>query len=80
MEAIGYAALDLTSVSFNNWHVHGCGDGSTESMLPDILDMMRSGKYDLPSLVTHQFGLEQINEAIQLAANPNEAQKVCIAF
>ena len=74
------ASLDLTAVSFNNWHVHGCGDGPTEAMLPDILAMMRSGKHDLASLVTHEFHVEQINEAIELAANPNEAQKVCIAF
>jgi threonine dehydrogenase-like Zn-dependent dehydrogenase len=47
---------------------------------PEILEMMRSGKYDLESLVTHEFPVDQINEAITLAANPNEAQKVCISF
>ncbi|HEX7854352.1 MAG TPA: zinc-binding dehydrogenase [Sphingobium sp.] len=74
------AQFDWTQVSFNNWHIHGCGEGDTEALLPEILEMMRSGKYDLPSLVTHEFPVEQINEAITLASNPNAAQKVCIAF
>jgi threonine dehydrogenase-like Zn-dependent dehydrogenase len=74
------AALDWTQVSFNNWHIHGCGDGATEDLLPEILAMMRSGKYDLASLVTHEFPVDRIEDAIRLAANPHEAQKVCISF
>ena len=34
-------AIDLAAVAFNNWHIHGCSDGATEEMWPDILDMMR---------------------------------------
>lgn len=74
------ATLNFTEVAFNNWHIHGCGTGATEDLLPEILAMMRSGKYDLASLVTHEFPLERIEDAIRLAANPNEAQKVCISF
>ena len=74
------APLNWTAVSFNNWHIHGCGQGDTESLVPDILAMMRSGKYDLASLVTHEFPVEQINEALTLAAKPDQAQKVCISF
>ncbi len=73
-------ALDLTAVSFNNWHIHGCGDGATEDFLPEILAMMRSGRFDLSSLVTHEFPIEQINEALALAGRADEAQKVCISF
>lgn len=46
----------------------------------DIVDMMRSGKYDLSSLVTHEYSIDQIEDAIRKAANPHEAQKVCISF
>jgi len=74
------APLDWTQVSFNNWHILCCGDGATEELLPEILAMMRSGKHDLSSLVTHEFNVEQIEAAISLAANPHEAQKVCISF
>lgn len=74
------APLDFTQVNFNNWHIHGCGDAATEELWPEILEMMRSGKYDLQSLVTHEFPVDQINEALALAGNPEEAQKVCISF
>jgi threonine dehydrogenase-like Zn-dependent dehydrogenase len=73
-------AIDLAAVAFNNWHIHGCGDGATEDFHADILAMMRSGRFDLPSLVTHEFPLEQINEALVQAGKPDEAQKVCISF
>jgi 2-desacetyl-2-hydroxyethyl bacteriochlorophyllide A dehydrogenase len=74
------AAINWTAVSFNNWHIHGCGEGATEDLLPEIMAMMKSGKYDLPSLVTHEFNVNEINAAITLAAKPDEAQKVCISF
>lgn len=73
-------ALDLAQVAFNNWHIHGCGDGSTESLWPEILDMMRSGRFDLPALVTHEFPIDRITEALEQAGRANEAQKVCISF
>ena len=72
--------LDLTAVSFNNWHIHGCGEVDTEAMAGEITDMMRSGRYDLSSLVTHEFPIDQINEALTVAGNAQEAQKVCISF
>jgi threonine dehydrogenase-like Zn-dependent dehydrogenase len=72
--------LDLAAVAFNNWHIHGCGDGPTEDYHADILAMMRWGRFDLPRLVTHEFDLGQINEALVQAGKPDEAQKVCITF
>jgi threonine dehydrogenase-like Zn-dependent dehydrogenase len=73
-------ALDLAAVAFNNWHIHGCGDGATEDFLSDILAMMRSGRFDLPALVTHEFPIERITEALEQAGKADEAQKVCVSF
>jgi 2-desacetyl-2-hydroxyethyl bacteriochlorophyllide A dehydrogenase len=72
--------LDLTAVAFNNWHIHGCGDGPTEDYHADILAMMRSGRFDLASLVTHEFPIERIAEALDQACKADEAQKVCVRF
>ena len=72
--------MDLAQLAFNNWHIHGCGDASTEELAVDILAMMRSGRFDLPSLVTHEFPIERITEALEQAGRPDEAQKVCITF
>lgn len=74
------APINWTQVSFSNWHIHGCGEESTEALHPEILDMMRSRRHDLSSLVTHEFDVDQINEALTLASNPSQAQKVCISF
>jgi 2-desacetyl-2-hydroxyethyl bacteriochlorophyllide A dehydrogenase len=74
------AAINWTQVCFNNWHIHGTGEGANEELLPEIVAMMKSGKYDLASLVTHEFPVERIEEAITLAAQPDRAQKVCISF
>jgi Zn-dependent alcohol dehydrogenase len=42
--------------------------------------MMKSGKYNLSSLVTHEYKVERINEALVMGGSANEAQKVCISF
>lgn len=73
-------AMDLAQVCFNNWHIHGCGDAPTEALAEDILPMMRSGQFDLPALVTHEFPIDRITEALEQAGRPEEAQKVCISF
>jgi 2-desacetyl-2-hydroxyethyl bacteriochlorophyllide A dehydrogenase len=72
--------LDLVNVCYSNWQIKGCGDTAIEDAIPDILAMMKSGRYDLSPLVTHEYGVEQIADALVMGANAGEAQKVCIAF
>jgi hypothetical protein len=72
--------MDLTKVCFSNWHIHGCGDGETEELTPEILEMMRARRDELCSLVTHEFKVDHINEALTIAGDPHHAQKVCISF
>jgi len=72
--------LDLAMLCFANWHVGGCGNYPTEEAMVDILDMMRSGNYDLSSLVTHEYPVDRIEEALVMGADTTQAQKVCIAF
>ena len=73
-------AIDLLKVCYSNWHIGGCGNIAIEDAMVDILEMMRSGTYDLSSLVTHEYNVEQISEALVMGANAREAQKVCISF
>lgn len=74
------AELDLVQVCYSNWRIMGCGALPIEEAMVDILEMMKSGRYDLASLVTHEFKVEQIAEALVMGANAAEAQKVCITF
>jgi 2-desacetyl-2-hydroxyethyl bacteriochlorophyllide A dehydrogenase len=72
--------LDLVEVCYSNWRIGGCGNIPIENAMVDILEMMKSGRYDLPSLVTHEFKVDQIADALAMGANAAEAQKVCISF
>jgi threonine dehydrogenase-like Zn-dependent dehydrogenase len=73
-------ALDLLAVCYSNWRIKGCGNVAIEEAVPIILEMMKSGRFDLSSLVTHEYGVERIADALVMGANAGEAQKVCIAF
>ena len=73
-------AMDLVQVCYGNLQIGGCGTLPIEEAMVDILAMMRSGKYGLASLVTHEYPVERISDALVMGANANEAQKVCISF
>lgn len=73
-------AWNLRHLSLMNWRVTGCGGISIQDAFVDILAMMRSGKYDLSSLVTHEYKVDQIADALVMGANAADAQKVCISF
>jgi threonine dehydrogenase-like Zn-dependent dehydrogenase len=61
--------FDFLPVTFNNWHISGSGSGTYEELAPEVLAMMQSGKFDLSPLVSHQFKLDDIIEAIKIAGN-----------
>jgi threonine dehydrogenase-like Zn-dependent dehydrogenase len=74
------ASLELVNLCYANWRIIGCGSAPIEDAMVDILAMMRSKRYDLSSLVTHEFKVDQIEEALLLGRRADEAQKVCISF
>ena len=73
-------ALDLLGVCYGNWHIGGCGNVSIEDAIVDIQAMMTSGRFDLGTLVTHEYPVDEIAVALEMGGNAREAQKVCIAF
>ena len=73
-------ALDLVNLCYCNWKIIGCGNLPIEDAMPDILDVMRSQTYDLASLVTHEYKVDQIADALVMGSVAAEAQKVCISF
>jgi threonine dehydrogenase-like Zn-dependent dehydrogenase len=72
--------LNLMQVCYSNWHINGCGSLPIEEAVDDIVQMMKSGAYDLSSLVTHVYKVDQIADALVMGGNAKEAQKVCISF
>lgn len=73
-------SLDLLPVCYGNLRIGGCGNIAIEDALPEILAMMKSGRFDIASLITHEYGVEQIADALVKGSMANEAQKVCVAF
>jgi threonine dehydrogenase-like Zn-dependent dehydrogenase len=73
-------SIDLLRVCYGNWKITGCGNTPIEAAMSDILEMMRSQKYDLASLVTHEYKVDQIVDALVMGSVTGEAQKVCISF
>ncbi|MGI9952702.1 zinc-binding dehydrogenase [Moorellaceae bacterium AZ2] len=72
--------INLVSLCYNNWHIHGCGNIPLEEAAVEVLEMMQSGHFDISNLVTHEYRLDQISEALKKAANPKESLKVCISY
>jgi threonine dehydrogenase-like Zn-dependent dehydrogenase len=72
--------LDFLGVCYCNWHIGGCGSMPIEAAILDIIPMMKSGRWDLGSLVTHEYNIEAIGEALVMGGNAGEAQKVCVSF
>jgi threonine dehydrogenase-like Zn-dependent dehydrogenase len=72
--------FDLVKVCYSNWKVIGAGGTPIEIAMEDILAMMRSNKYDLESLITHEYKVDQIVDALVMGSITSEAQKVCVSF
>ena len=52
--------------------------GCIAGRLGDALELMRAGKINTQPLITHQFPLDEITEAFEMQARPEEAVKVVI--
>ena len=46
----------------------------------EIFAMMQSGRWNIPSPITHQFPLRDIETALRTAAEPGSAWNVVIEF
>jgi threonine dehydrogenase-like Zn-dependent dehydrogenase len=65
---------------YGNWVISGCGSGSYVNHAPEVLRMMESSEFDLTNLISHQYSQEDIIDALEMAGNPQEAQKVIITY
>jgi threonine dehydrogenase-like Zn-dependent dehydrogenase len=74
------ATVDMMRVTYNNWKISGSGGVSIFDAAKDILSVMKSGTYNLEALVTHEYPLEKIGEALVMGKNSKEAQKVIISY
>lgn len=71
--------LDLLHVTYSQKSIIGSGGYMPEDV-EDVMKIMASGKWNLESIITHEFPLEQIAEAIRTASDPTRALNVTIKF
>lgn len=71
--------VDLLHLTYSQKSIIGSGGYFPEDVR-DVMAMMASGRWDLESLITHEFPLAEIERAIQTAADPGLALNVTIRF
>lgn len=71
--------LDLLHLTYSQKSIIGSGGYMPEDVR-DVMCMMESGRWNLESVVTHEFPIEQIEKAIQTAADTNHSFNVTIRF
>ncbi|WP_313184464.1 zinc-dependent alcohol dehydrogenase [Lacrimispora sp.] len=75
----GKRPVDILSMTYAQQALIGSGGYMPEDVR-DVMVMMESGKYDLESIITHEFALKDISEAIRTAGKVHEALNVVIKF
>ena len=72
-------SLDLLHLTFAQKSIIGSGGYMPEDVR-DVMNIMESGRWDLESMITHEFPLDQIETAIKTAADTEHALNVTINF
>lgn len=71
--------LDLLHMTYAQKSIIGSGGYFPEDVR-DVMAIMASGKWNLESIITQEFPLEKISEAIRTALDPDRAFNVTIRF
>ena len=48
--------------------------------MKDVMEMMKSGKWDLNQIITHEFSLDKMEKVIRTAGDVNHSLNVVIKF
>lgn len=71
--------VDLLHMTYAQKSIIGSGGYMPEDVR-DVMEIFASGKWDLESIITHEFALEQVGDAIRTAADAERAFNVTIKF
>lgn len=71
--------IDVLGLTFGQKSLTGSG-GYTPQDVKDVLNIMKSGKWNIEKLITHEYKLEELSRAIEKASRVDEALNVIIKF
>lgn len=71
--------LDLLHLTYSQKTIIGTGGYMQEDVF-DVFNIMKSGKWNIEKIITHEFKLDDISKALQCATDTNSALNVIIVF
>lgn len=71
--------VDMLGLTFGQKSLTGSG-GYTPEDVSDVMEIMKSGKWEIEKIITHEYAWEQLREAIEKAGDPKSALNVIIHF
>ncbi|NCB92448.1 MAG: theronine dehydrogenase [Clostridia bacterium] len=75
----GMRSVDVLAMTFGQHALIGSG-GYTPEDVRDIMNIMESGKWDIESIITHEFSQDRLAEAIEMASDTEHALNVVIKY
>lgn len=75
----GKRPVDILSMTFAQHALIGSGGYFPEDVR-DVMKIMESGKWDIESIITHEYPWEELPQAIEKAAQVNEALNIVIRY
>lgn len=75
----GKRPVDVLAMTYSQHALIGSGGYFPEDV-EDVLSIMACGKWDIPSIITHEYPWEQLPQAIEKASQVNEALNVIIRY
>lgn len=72
-------ALDLLHLTYSQKSIIGSGGYMPEDVR-DVMAIMESGRWDVEQMITHEYRLEELEQAIRKATDTNRALNVTVYF
>lgn len=75
----GLRQMDLLHLTYSQKSIIGSGGYMPEDVR-DVMEIMKSVKWDIESIITHEFPIDMLEKAIQTAGDINSSLNVIIRF
>lgn len=75
----GRREVDILGLTFGQKSITGSG-GYTQQDVKDVMEIMKSGKWDIEKLITDEYQLDDLSRAIERASDVDHALNVVIGF
>ena len=71
--------VDILGLTFGQKSITGSG-GYAPQDVEDVLNIMKSGKWDIGKMITHEFAIDDLSKAIEKASDVDNALNVVVNF